>query len=172
MIQQCGKISNLMTDWARNGCNSVRLCLPWHNQSNVIFQSAILPPFPNSNPQSFCIITPFIFYKTSPTTRVSCGKFQQFSNRISFCWEMSAVWIQMSLIKIGWKLVPKTRNNNYGIAFLGSRTEGDNVLGKCIEKIAGKLWRQLITEYLKRLYEGLSRRIQAAIDSQGGYTKY
>ena len=41
-----------------------------------------------------------------------------------------------------------------------------------LKKIAEKVWRRIIPNYLKKLYESMPRRMEAVIASQGGHTKY
>ena len=41
-----------------------------------------------------------------------------------------------------------------------------------LKKIAEKVWRRIIPNYLNKLYESMPRRMEAVIASQGGHTKY
>ena len=41
-----------------------------------------------------------------------------------------------------------------------------------LKKIAEKVWRRILSNYLKKLYESMPRRMEAVIASQGGHTKY
>ena len=41
-----------------------------------------------------------------------------------------------------------------------------------LKKIAEEVWRRIIPNYLKKLYESMPRRTEAVNASQGGHTKY
>ena len=41
-----------------------------------------------------------------------------------------------------------------------------------LKRIARKVWKGVSSDYLKKLYESMPRRMQAVIDAEGGHTKY
>ena len=41
-----------------------------------------------------------------------------------------------------------------------------------LKRIARKVWKGISSEYLKKLYQSMPRRMQSVIDAEGGHTKY
>ena len=41
-----------------------------------------------------------------------------------------------------------------------------------LKRIARKVWKGVSSDYLKKLYESMPRRMQAVIDAEEGHTKY
>ena len=41
-----------------------------------------------------------------------------------------------------------------------------------LKRIASKVWKGISSEYLKKIYKSMPRRMQAVIDAEGSHTKY
>ena len=41
-----------------------------------------------------------------------------------------------------------------------------------LKRIARKVWKGISSEYLKKIYKSMPRRMQAVIDAEGSHTKY
>ena len=41
-----------------------------------------------------------------------------------------------------------------------------------LKRIARKVWKGILSEYLNKIYKSMPRRMQAVIDAEGSHTKY
>ena len=57
-----------------------------------------------------------------------------------------------------------------GLSSRANCKEGTSKAG--LKKVACKVWRQVMPEYLNNLYNSMPGRMEAVIQAEGGHTKY